>query len=73
MSKGQDHARVSPMDHGDGNAPAATEGRSMGEEQALELQCQYWEEGSRLCNGLLGKLQAQSRRSNSFQREKKKI
>lgn len=34
----------------------------MGEEQALELQCQYWEEGSgpdHACNGLLGKLQAQ--------------
>lgn len=27
--------RVSPMDHGDGNAPAATEGRSMVEEQAF--------------------------------------
>lgn len=49
VSKGQDHARVSPMDHGDGNAPAATEGWTMGEEQALELQCQYWEEGSRPC------------------------
>lgn len=31
----------------------------MVEEQALELQCQYWEEESRPCDRLLGKPQAQ--------------